>query len=185
MDMMDRFLQMRFPEPFRIGSPVWPPELKAALEKLTHPPAEDAQTMDVTALLKGICTELFRLREKMQKPGTDEPEEAFRRPYRHLEAVWDFLEQSGVQILSHTGARYEPGLELEVISYEPTPGIAKETVVQTFRPTVYYRDRMIQRGQVVVGKPPESPAGGDISGSPPGPEPAAPPAGGGSPPPGA
>jgi hypothetical protein len=168
MGILDDLSQMKFPEPFRIGPAIWPPEMQAGLGKLLQPPASDSEQMDVVKLLKGLCTELFRLREKMLKPGTNEPLDEVRRPFRHLEAIWDFLKQSGVEIMDHTGARFEAGLELEVISYEPAPGITRETVTQTFRPTVYYKETMIQRGQVVVGRPEGASGEGQKPGGPPG-----------------
>ncbi|HEX7899987.1 MAG TPA: hypothetical protein VF950_19630 [Planctomycetota bacterium] len=158
MGMMEDFSQMRHPEPFRIGPAAWPPELRDALEKLARPPAsgEDAGFLD---LLKKLATELFRVRKRMLNAGTAEPLEEMRRPWRHVEAMWDLIHQAGFEIQDHDGKRFEAGLDLTVIAFQPTAGLQRETIIETIRPSIYHKGQLVQRGEVVVGQP-EAPAAG-------------------------
>ncbi|MHA2616630.1 MAG: hypothetical protein V2G48_07550 [bacterium JZ-2024 1] len=103
--------------------------------------------------LADIGTSLWRMKQKMVKPGTNQPLEEMQRPFRHLESAWDALIQAGVEIQDHTDKPFDPGMSLKVVCYQPTPGIERERVIETIKPTVYFRGRQIQMGEVIVGRP--------------------------------
>src|SRR5205085_11099384 len=110
--------QFMYPEEFRIGPPVWPPDLRGLIEKLagatsqataaadSQPAGQEAANEElmrfVVGLLAEVGTGIWRMKQKMVKPGTSEPLEETRRAYRHLESTWDVLTQAGVQIIDHT-----------------------------------------------------------------------------------
>jgi len=89
-----------------------------------------------------------------------------RMPFRHLEAAWDALSSAGIEIRDHTDeAIPEHGsLALEVLAYQPTPGLDRERVVDTVRPSVYVNGRVLQMGQVIIGAPEET-SGGEEGGT--------------------
>jgi hypothetical protein len=166
MGFMDDLSQMRYPEPFRIGPAVWPPELQGALEKLARPAAPGTEGESAMLdLIKKLATELFRARKRMLKPGSPEPLDEMRRPWRHVEAMWDLLHQSEFEVQDHDGKRFEAGLELTVIAFQPTAGLQKETILETIRPSIYHKGQLVQRGEVVVGKPEEPAAPASPSGT--------------------
>ncbi|MBF0402801.1 hypothetical protein [Candidatus Magnetominusculus xianensis] len=101
-------------------------------------------------------TRLWRLRQKMLQPGTDKPYAEMQKAYRHFESVWDTLAQFGIEIQDHTDMPYSGGLSLEVIDFQVVDGINEEKVIETIKPTIYYKSKSIQMGVVIVGKP-ESP----------------------------
>ena len=158
MSLLRNLRQLTYPGEFRIAAPNWPPDLLAVLERLVESlsmPKETAQEGVQVRLLADVGTGLWRLRQKMVKSGTDRPLEEMRRAYRHLESVWDALVKAGVEIRDHTGEPVPEGgiYALRVIAFQPTPGISREKVIETIRPTIYYEDQMIQMGQVIVGTP--------------------------------
>jgi len=107
------------------------------------------------ATLAGVCTGLWRARRRMLGQREGRAADEMRIPLRHVEAVWDTLEEAGIEIRDHTG---EPVPEygvllLEVLAYQPTPGIDRDRIVDTIRPSVYLRQRIVQMGQVIVGTP--------------------------------
>ena len=80
-------------------------------------------------------------------------------PFRHLEAVWDTLGQAGVEIRDHAD---EPvpeygSLALEVLAYQPTPGLSRDKVIDTIKPSIYVDGHLLQMGQVIVGTPEKEP----------------------------
>lgn len=108
------------------------------------------------AVLCEVGTNLWRLREKMVGPQGREPLADMRRAYRHLEAAFDTLAQAGIDIHDHTNEPVPEGgvYALKVVAYEPTPGLSREHVIETIKPTVSFRRRIIQMGEVVIGTPP-------------------------------
>lgn len=113
--------------------------------------------------LANLGTGLWRLKQRMVDPTTGQTIEVMRRAYRHFESVWDVLTDAGIQIRDHKDEFLpEKGFsDLHVSAYQPTPGLKKERVIDTIKPTISIRrnnlnkDVLIQRGEVIVGTPEE------------------------------
>jgi hypothetical protein len=165
MSALASLRQLKYPKEFRIAPAVWPPSLLATFEKLVQAleAAATASAVPVTEhpdalkermlFVADVGTGLWRLRQKMIEPGTDRPLDEMRRAYRHFESVWDALTQAGVQIQDHTDAPYDSGMSLKVIAFQPMPGLRREKVIETIKPTIYYKEQPIQMGEVIVGTP--------------------------------
>jgi hypothetical protein len=159
MTVLSAIRQFRFPREFRIAASPWPTILEQLLLRLERfeETAREQQSRGLgeqdPRLLADIGTGLWRLRQKMVKPGTDQPLDEMQRPFRHLESVWDALVQAGAEIQNHTDKPFDPGMSLKVVAYQPTPGLGRERVIETIKPTIYFKGKMIQMGEVIVGRP--------------------------------
>ena len=179
MTMWASVRQLMFPREFRIAAMTLPDDVVRAIESLSlrshdDPPRESAPITPVASppeepapdsmsFLADVATGLWRLRQRMVEPGSDRPTEEMRRPFRHLETSWDALTQAGVRIQDHTGEPFHYGSSIKVIAYEPTVGLLREQVIQTLRPTVYFKNERIQTGEVIVGAPVNDAAQQDVS----------------------
>jgi hypothetical protein len=163
------------PKEFRLG-PSRGPTLQQikALQDFHAMRAKAAETQPASALevfpkeawrpfLANLGTGLWRLRQRMLDPSNGQPLEEMRRAYRHFESVWNVLAEAGIQIRDHKGDFLpERGLSaLHVSAYQPTPGLKKERVIDTIKPTISIQragsnqDILIQMGEVIVGTPEE------------------------------
>ncbi len=149
--------QRLFPREFRIEEPPWPDDWLETLRKLADlpppPPPPPPEDKDRIRFLADLATGVWRLRQKMLEPGTERPREQFRREYRHLESVWDVLTQAGMEIQDHTGKPFDSGQALKVLAFQPTPGVKRERVQETVKPTIYFKQQHIQMGEVIVESP--------------------------------
>jgi hypothetical protein len=154
--LWDELRERLQPAALRIAARPWPAELLAALA--APAPEEDGAgeraATDDDALFAQLGTGLWRLRDKLIDPVTREPRPEARRAYRHLESVWDLLRDAGLEILDHRGERFDTGLSMVVLAYQPTPGTDSEYVLETVKPTIYRADRRIQVGEVIVATTP-------------------------------
>jgi hypothetical protein len=115
-------------------------------------------------LVAEIATGVWRLRQRFAQIGVDRTRDDLRRAARDVNALWATLIESGVEILDHTGADYDPGQALQVIAFQPTPGIERERILETVKPTVYFESRWIQLGEIIVGTPERSTSPGGHDG---------------------
>ncbi len=153
--------QLRHPPEFRIAETAWPAAITDLLHIVKERRAREPQVKQKTPerqtlMLADVGTGLWRLRQKMQKPGTNQPLDEMRKAFRHLESVWDALAQSGVEIHDYSDRPFDQGLSLKVIAYQPTPGLARQRIIETIKPSIYLGTEMIQMGEVIVGTPAES-----------------------------
>jgi len=147
-----------FPPEFRIRPPEWPADLAALLSGLDERGSQSAASAPSSGgppveMLAEVATGLWRLRQRMVEPDSGRPLEEMRRAFRHLESVWDALAAAGVEIQDHTGTPFHTGLALDVLAFQPTAGVERERVIETIKPSVYFKGRAIQMGQVIVGTP--------------------------------
>ena len=150
--------QYWFPPEFRIAPPAWPTNFDSLLGRLgaegAPSPAPAQSTGGPSAeMLAEVATGLWRLRQRMVDPDSGRPLEEMRRAFRHLESVWDALAAAGVEVQDHTGMAFHTGLALDVLAFQPTAGVERERVIETIKPSVYFKGRAIQMGQVIVGTP--------------------------------
>lgn len=145
------------PKEFTIAPGQWPADFVEVIKALTNSVKTQAEDPTTTKrrerFLAGLATELWRLKQKLIKPGTDEPIDEVRRAFRHLKSMWDLLIQEEVEIKDPTNEPFNSGMMLNVIAYESSPEFTRETVIETLKPAVFYKREPIQIADVVVGKP--------------------------------
>jgi hypothetical protein len=150
--------QWRFPKEFRIwrrdlNSDISISTLSAAAENVRQSAGrEGLELKQQCRLICEIATELWRLKTKMTD-SEEQPKQETRKIFRHVAAGLDVLSEVGVEVQNHTGLLYRSGLSVETLAFQPTTEVARETVIETIRPSVYLNNRQIQQGQVIVGTP--------------------------------
>jgi hypothetical protein len=166
MSLFDDMHQWQFPKEWRIPAAESHALLCAALTKMTAaleqsadpppaepPPATEQGVAIDDKFIAELATGLWRMRARMVEPETDRVFDSMRRPFRHLESVWELLRAAGIDIQDHTSEVFNSGLALSVIAFQPTEGLERERVLETIRPSIYRHERVVQMGQVIVGTP--------------------------------
>jgi hypothetical protein len=100
-----------------------------------------------------LANSAWDLRRSTTDNRTAEAKPTMSKVARHVDRLWESLEQAGLKIQDHINQPFDSGQSLEVLAFQPTPGVEREIVIETIRPTVYLQDYRIQIGQVIVGTP--------------------------------
>ena len=100
-----------------------------------------------------IATNAWRAKVKMVDAETGEAKQEMQRVYRHIEAIFESLKGIGIETIDPTGRTYDSGMALKVVSVEQTPGLSREEIKETIKPSVTWNGRLIQMGEVIVGTP--------------------------------
>ncbi len=100
-----------------------------------------------------VATNAWKLKTKMTGGEDGEVKEEWKRLYRHVDAIFESLADVGVEVKDRTGEPFDYGLPEKVVTSHPTPGITRESVIETIRPTIYFNHQIIQRGEVVIATP--------------------------------
>ncbi len=159
----------------RHNGKAWPRELTDARDRADELDADEMDELDprragfppsprapvivrpqeITKLLADLGVGLWRLRGKMVEPGTARPLAEMERVYRHVESLWDVMAQAGLQIRDHTNEPVPEGgiYSLHAIAYQPTPGVTRDKVLETLKPSIFYKNQLIQMGEVIIATP--------------------------------
>ncbi len=126
----------------------------ATLTPSSPAPAQEASSSsdpDHSGPICELATHLWRARHRLNDNAT--PGDANRRAVRHIDSATDTLRQLDVTLKDWLNEPYDPGLPLKVLTFQPTPGISRDTVVEVLRPAILWQGRLLQSGEVVVGTP--------------------------------
>ena len=151
----------RYPQEFRIAFPKYITlsdslgesailhELPLTKSQVVYSNEEELLDMAVD-----VGTLVWRLQRRLS--GLGQLPKELNRVSRDLESTWDALAQRGVEIEDHTGQDYVSGMALRVITSQPVTSLSKKQIIETLKPTIHYKDRIIQMGEVIVGLPQDS-----------------------------
>ena len=147
-----------YPQEFRISAAKYPglSEPLEALAALAEPTSTSSQPTskkeeELLDMAADVGTLVWRIQHRLAATG--ELSKPLQRLSRDVERTWDALTQGGIEIKDHTGGDYEGGMALRVITSQPVTGLALRQIIETLKPTIYYRGRIIQMGEVIVGVP--------------------------------
>ena len=69
---------------------------------------------------------------------------------RYYETLMVKLSKNGFEVKDRTGQKYTPGMSLDVLVFETDPQYKVNTITETIKPDIYYKDKLISRAQVIV-----------------------------------
>ena len=151
---MESARQLMQPAAFRIAVP--PASDSDAHEPVTQAVCSASKEEQFQLALKTIAAVATAVwRTKCRLDATDEmtlPDELRNVP-RHIQAAWDALEAGHIQVDDPTGRRYVPGMAVNALTIQPLGGITCEVIHETIKPAVYFNDALIQRADVILGRP--------------------------------
>jgi hypothetical protein len=140
-----------------IGSmpPVVPAEPAATAETVEEKKIDATKVVldEFGGPIAGLATQVWRARNRVIDPATGEPREEMRRVHRHVEGAYEVFAQMGVVIKDWLNQPYDAGLPVKVLTFQPEPELQRDTVLETVRPTVIWKDQLLQLGEVIVGIP--------------------------------
>lgn len=165
--LADAFNQRRFPKAFQIPErnedrSSIKSEIQTLIELFQGMDSQSSEqpSQEIVSLLKlfaDVTTGIWRTKQKMIQPGTEQPYEEMRKAYRPLAATFDILYQAGLEIKDWTDTPYATGMIEKVIAFEPSKNVFREMVIETIKPTILYKGQLLQNGEIIVGIPEKNP----------------------------
>jgi hypothetical protein len=155
--LREEFGQRRHHRVFRIAPPIWDEPAREQLARLlakVSASVEPRAELDVK-VLAAAATDLWSAERKLGQP-TDEPVKLTRQANRYLRGCRKALAEAGLVIQDHDGDVVHHGRSITVLVSHEDPTLTDERVLETVKPTIYLHDRRIQKGEVIVGRPPAS-----------------------------
>jgi hypothetical protein len=108
---------------------------------------------ELLGMLCDVATNAWKAQVRLKNWNSEETQSEGRRLERNVDAIMTSLEQFGVRVKDHTGEAYDYGQPIKVVAAQSQPGIDREVVTETIRPSVYWRTHTLQRGEVVIATP--------------------------------
>lgn len=144
--------------PVEETAPVETPALAPAQAPTSAPApvtvvSSEAYLDELGGSMAALATQVWRARNRIIDPETGEPREEMRRLHRHVEGAFEALREMGLQINDWMKQPYDSGLPVKVLTFQPASEVQRDTVLEATRPTVIWKERLLQMGEVIVGIP--------------------------------
>jgi hypothetical protein len=159
---------MRLPKELQIPQ-IAPPSVVELLTQTalqsTHPntPPEASQRLEneiglMSKTMILITNQLWRIETVVNDPEngemkTDLSSQEMRKIANALEAIKQSVGELGIRIKDRCNEDFHPGLPDQVVTEEPREGISKERIIRTIRPTIFWNQTMVQRGEIDIAVP--------------------------------
>lgn len=118
---------------------------------------------NIAQQLAAIATISWKMEKRLFDSDSGEVNDTFdaadgRKLARDAQALMSSLSDMGITVRDRTGQSFDYGMPEKVVDAKPQPGIAKERVAETLRPSVtwtteFWKDTMIQKGEVIIHTP--------------------------------
>jgi hypothetical protein len=106
-----------------------------------------------------LITNLWRTKSRINDSASGEPKEELKKEdikkiSRYLDSMFEGLKNMGFELRDRTGESFSYGMTEKVIASEPQEGISSEIIIETLKPTIYWKANIVQLGEVVIATPP-------------------------------
>lgn len=151
--------QLWFPAAFRLPEPEFGKEQLDLLEELIqliHPTLTQAESaikderVQMAHFIVDLGTGIWRIRRKIK--GLKRVPKEIKEALFSLESTWASMSEGGVEIVDHVGSN-PPKNEARVVEVRDVPDLEKEQVIEALKPTILLHGEVVQKGEVVVGRP--------------------------------
>lgn len=107
--------------------------------------------------ISSLAIEIWRLEKRCKKAKGGMPKDEkswIISIVDQIQRIKDILKKQEVEICEHTGTAYNDGLSLKVLHIEEIDGLpeGKMQIIETIKPSVYLKGKVIFLGEVIVGK---------------------------------
>lgn len=113
--------------------------------------AEENETLKAT-LVEIIC-QIWRLKSRLSVLEKHLEPRLVKGMEMVLKSMVKTLDKAHFELKDHTGELVRGQEAWTVVSWEEVAGLELPQVIETIRPTIYYKDELIQPGEIIAGKP--------------------------------
>lgn len=129
----------------------------AQLEKLLIQAKLEKDRVNVGELVSSLAIEMWRLEKRIDKIKDTilgVSDKGSNSILDQIQRIKDIFKKQEIEIREHTGTAYNDGLSLKVLHVEEVDGLpkGKMQVIETVKPSVYFKEQVIFHGEVIVGK---------------------------------
>jgi len=118
---------------------------------------EESELTFFMDFISSLGIEIWRLEKRFEKVKVDmikDENSGVTSIGDQIQRIKDIFKKQEIEICEHTGVAYNDGLSLKVLHIEEIDGLpeGKMQIIETIKPSVYLKGKVIFLGEVIVGK---------------------------------
>ncbi|NUO19894.1 hypothetical protein HUU59_10630 [bacterium] len=121
---------------------------KNKAETLTHLELNSQLVQSIVV----VATALWRIQTAINRSNSAADDLTIKIA-RHVDVAIESLKNAKVELRAYTDEPYTSGMAVNILAIQPTADVTQDTVGETVKPTIYFRDYIVQRADVIVFRP--------------------------------
>lgn len=103
-------------------------------------------------LISTLSIELWRLDKRIENANNTQKLDS--SIIDQIQRIRDIFRKQEIEIKPHTGDDYNDGMTIKALDFEEVDNIpaGKMKVIETVKPSIYFKGKIISHGEVLVGK---------------------------------
>lgn len=97
-----------------------------------------------------LAIELWRMENKISRFSSSLSSDQKESLKTSITKLKRYLDKNDIEILDHTGQKYNPGQNLTIIDVEKDPKAPKTIIKETIKPTILLKGTVIRAGEVTI-----------------------------------
>lgn len=119
--------------------------------------AEHKNAFDANELVSSLAIEIWRLEKRLDKVRDLIIKDTDQNSYSvidQMQRVKDIFKKQEIEVHDHNGESYNDGMSIKALHIEETDKLpsGELKVLETVKPSVYFKGQVISHGEVIVGK---------------------------------
>ena len=106
--------------------------------------------------VKGFNLEGYIKTIEDEKKSLEKTLKPLKNLSKKYERTLKILSKNGFQIMDYDGKKVNDGMAIKVLDSYPNPDVDEDTIIETVKPAIYFKNKMILMGEVIVGIPEEN-----------------------------
>ena len=113
---------------------------------------EESELSTAIELISLLSVEIWRLEKRIDKTKKDVGIDI--TIIDQIQRIKDVFKKQNIEIIEHTNTDNSDGLSVKVLHYEEIDDLpeGKERIIETVKPSIYFKGNIISNGEVIVGK---------------------------------
>ncbi len=103
-------------------------------------------------LVSSLAIEMWRLDKRIENANNTQNLDV--SIIDQIQRIKDIFQKQEIEIKEHTGNDYNDGMSIKALHFEEVDNIpaGKMKVIETVKPSIYFKGKIISHGEVLVGK---------------------------------
>lgn len=119
--------------------------------------SQNKNTYDANELVSSLAIEIWRLEKRIDKIKDlimQETDKNSNSVLDQLQRVKDIFKRQEIEVHDHTGEGYNDGMSVNPLHIEEVDSLlaGEMKIIETVKPSVYFKGQIISHGEVIVGK---------------------------------
>ncbi len=119
-------------------------------KKDTPPQALFVDLSPKSADVVDLAIEVWRINSRIAKVGNSLTDMQKRGIESSLQKFSKFLGRYSIEIIDHTGEKYNEGMSVDVLSFEKDESMKTPIIRETIEPSIICKGHVVKRGKVIV-----------------------------------